>query len=152
MFTSSAKNQWVPLFMLFLSALVTYLFKFCWQDDLGQNYGRKCITDILPVLNISVYDWWVAKRCQWCWCNTLQLSKMAIPSHFFQTKKCTKIYIFTRITGQYNATLPQTPQQVSVLFSSQLEFQVSWSYTGFQAPVVWFMSGCHVQDSRHCLI
>jgi len=64
-------------------------------------------------------------------------------------KKMHKNIYFTRITGQYNATLPQTPKQVSILFSFQLEFQVSWviywipgsrctvqvlcSYSGFQA-------------------
>ena len=137
--------------MLFYSALVTYLFQF-WQDDLGQNYSRKCITDILPVLNISVYDWWVAKKMPVMLVQYFAAFKNSNTFSLFPKKKCTKIYIFTRITGQYNATLPQTPQQVSVLFSSQLEFQVSWSYTGFQAPVVWFMSGCHVLDSRHCLI
>ena len=72
---------------------------------------------------------------------------VAIHSHSFK-KKYTKIYIFTRITGQYNATLPQTQNRFPSC-SSLLRFQVSWSYSGSQAPGAEFVTyvGFHTLSS-----
>ena len=120
------------LCLLFNSALVT-----CWFQFL-RDYLDKIMVKILFLTFRQFWTYWclwlVARRCQWCWCNTSRNHFSFQARQFICTspKKIHKNIYFTRTTGQYNATLPQTPKQVSFFFSSR--------------------SRGHILDSRLCLL
>ena len=64
--------------------------------------------------------------------HRLTISAFKQGNSYALLQKIHKNIYFTRTTGQYNATLPQTPKQVSIFFSSR--------------------SRGHILDSRLCLV
>ena len=149
------------LCLLFYSALVT-----CWFQ-LARDYLDKIMVKILFLTFCQSWTFWrlwlVARRCQWCWCaiqcSTISAFKQG--NTFSLLQKNTQKYIyFTRTTGQYCATPPQTPKQVSIFFSSRSRGHIldsrlclvnsdpSWQWTACMSPEIvnshlWVIFKCH---------